>query len=310
MFPEPKSLNPGAPVTKLFLSIMTAILVVFLVSPDAHARRFGGGMNFGKSYKYSRQARPWRPARSDRRNGSQQSRPSGAGRGRFAGPLAGLAAGGLIGAMLFGGAFNGIQLLDLLVIGFLGFLGFRLFRALAGAGRQPAYARAGGGGPAQFRRAQTSTPDTRIPVPEIGAALEGQALSVSPDWFDETAFVDEAKQHFLRLQRAWDSGDLDEIRAYVTPEFYRALRDQLASRIGHEQTRVQHLSVQLLDLLEDGDRVVAAILYSGEISEDGRPARPFAEIWHVEHAAKSAEGDWRIAGIRQYPGPELDRNDS
>ncbi len=291
-------------MTRLLLSLLTVVLVAFLVSPDAHARRFGGGKNFGKSYNYARQAKPWRAKRTAPGSADRNQSPQGAGRGRggLLGPLAGLAAGGLLGALLFGGAFDGIRLFDLLVIGFLAFLGFRLFRAIAGSRRQSAYAPVSGGGPAQFRRGMREPRrSSRIEAPEIGAALNRQSLSIEPAWFNETDFISEAKRHFAELQRVWDSGDLDAIRDYVTPDFYQEVARQLESRGDHIDTRIHHLSAQLLDLLEDGDDVVAAILFSGELSEDGGAPTPFAEIWHVAHPAQTAEGPWRIAGIRQYP---------
>ncbi len=280
---------------------LAALLLGLFVLQSAEARRFGGGMNFGKSYKYSRPAKPFRPAP---KQAPAQPRPQpGAApagrRGGWLGPLAGLAAGGLLGALLFGGAFEGLRLFDVLVVGGLAFLAIYAFRRLAGGGAVQRREVPAGGAP-PLGTAPPPAHGAGIEVPEIGEALRGAPLSAPVPWFDEGAFLAEAKDHFLALQRAWDRGDWDTIRDYVTPDLLAALRREHGGRPHH--TEVVQLEAQLLDLLEDGDDVVAAILFSGLIREDGGEAAPFAEIWHVRHPRDTAAGPWRLAGIRQYEG--------
>ncbi len=293
-------------LTQFLLLLFAVILLNTLLVPDAEARRFGGGMNFGKTYRYARPAQPARPFRQPSRANNDRSNTTGAAprRGGLMGPLAGLAAGGLLGALFFGGAFQGIQLVDVLVFGLLAFLGFRLLRGLtrSGPARQPGEPITTG--PPNFRTTSTvgtgHSPERSFETPTIGSALNDQPLTAAPSWFDEARFMAEAEHHFRRLQAAWDDNDLTCIQEYVTPELFEEIRHQSLQRESASTTEVIQLSSQLLDVIEDGDQVVAAILFSGKIREDGGTVQPFAEIWHITHRKDNPAGDWRIAGIRQH----------
>ena len=99
-----------------FLSLFLLTLCVFgLVINDAEARRFGGGSSFGMQ-----------------RSASSFSRmaPSAAGAAspnRWAGPLAGLAAGGLLASLFMGHGF-GSGLLSWLMIGGIGLILWNFLR--------------------------------------------------------------------------------------------------------------------------------------------------------------------------------------
>lgn len=295
---------------KLMVLVLSIAMVGLFSAPEnAEAKRFGGGGSFGKSYKYSRQAKP-RPATPQRDiSKSSPTRQAAPGatprRGGIMGPIAGLAAGGILAAMFFGGAFEGFQIFDFLIIGLLAFVGFSLLRRLFAGGRRPAYA--GGGEPAPLPEQRGATPatpaaarTTTFDVPDIGSGLDSTQLTVKPDWFNEPSFMAESESHFRQVQSAWDSGDMDSIKTYVTPDMFAHIRAQ-QQRLQHSpKTEVMELSSQLLDLLEDDNDIIAAILFSGLIAEDGGQASEFSEVWHVRHIKTSAEGDWLIDGIHQH----------
>lgn len=292
-------------------SVGLIAVALSLSSAPVEAKRLGGGMNFGKSYGgYARQAKP--PAAPA---GSQQAKPGSAAgasqagtprRGGFLGPIMGLAAGGLLAAMFFGGAFEGINFFDILLIGGLIFGGMALLRSMRrpsghhGAGQ---YREAPASGPSAYHSpepAPAAAAGSSFSVPEIGSGLKGEPLSVQPAWFNELAFMSEVKNHFHALHRAWEARDLDEIRNYTTPSFFAYLQQELSRQPEHAvKTEVVNLDAQLLDLLQDGDKVVAAILFRGTERASGQLDEDFAEIWHVEHPADSADGDWALAGIQQ-----------
>ncbi len=297
---------------KLLLTGAFSVLLgatLLLTTTPVEAKRLGGGMSFGKSYNYSRQAKPLAaPKRNDVASPAREAKPGAqqpGRRGGWAGPLMGLAAGGLLGAMLFGGAFEGINLFDILLIGGLVFGGIWLMRALRRPA--PAYRReAPAGGPSSYSGSSShETPShpqaaDGFAVPEIGSGLKGDKLSIAPAWFDEQTFMSEVEQHFRALHRAWERRDLDEIRQYTTPEFFAALQQQLQTKAAHEpNSEITALQAQLLDLLQDGDKVVAAILFQGEEQTEGYLPEQFAEIWHVEHPLNEPQADWLLAGIRQ-----------
>jgi hypothetical protein len=69
----------------------------------------------------------------------------------------------------------------------------------------------------------------------------------APAWFDPDAFVQGAKSHFIRLQAAWDRGDVGEIRSYTSPELFEELeRERKALGAAPNETEVVRLDAELL----------------------------------------------------------------
>ena len=100
---------------------------------DAEAKRFGGARSFGSKPSYSNPYRrsttkPTRSASQQRASQQNQAaRQSMSRRGGLMGMLGGLALGGLLGAMFFGGAFAGLNFMDILVFGGIAYLLYKLF---------------------------------------------------------------------------------------------------------------------------------------------------------------------------------------
>jgi predicted lipid-binding transport protein (Tim44 family) len=216
--------------------------------------------------------------------------------------LAGLAAGGLLASLFFGDAFEGIQLLDLLLLAALVFGGVMLFRALRrSAGGSPVAAGAYGGaaGPAGGGAGLGMPPSVGGDVP---AALAGD--EEAPAWFDGPAFLEAAKTHFIRLQAAWDEADFRDIREYTTPRLFAELQQE-RQRLGDavQFTEVVTLDAELLGVRRDADMAVASVAFSGLIrEEESGTADRFEEVWHVQHPWATREGDWLITGIQQVGG--------
>ena len=121
-----------------------------------------------------------------------------------------------------------------------------------------------------------------------------------PVWFDAAAFIAGAKDHYIRLQAAWDKADFQDIRDYTTPELFAELQRDRDRLSGTQYTEVVRLNAELASVQRDGDLAVASILFSGLIREDQQGlAQEFREFWHVQHAWASAAGDWYVAGIQQ-----------
>jgi len=301
---------------KTFIVTLLTLVVAgaMLVSEPADARRFGGGKSFGRHY--SAPARPAQPRQAQPPRQQQAApgatrRPSGA--SRWLGPLAGLAAGGLLASLFFGDAFQGFQIMDFLIIALLIFGGVMLFRMLrqkgAGAGR-PAHVGAGPGpmphGGAGYGRGNagglfgSGTGAFGSAGGMAGDAVEPGA-DEAPTWFDAAGFVEGAKTHFIRLQAAWDRSDFADIRDYTSPQMYAELKRERES-LGDapNDTEVVRLDAELLGVQRDGDQVVASVRFSGLIREEATgPANAMDEVWHVAHRWDSPEGDWIIVGIQQ-----------
>ncbi len=291
----------------LMTAAVALITVGFLSMPaDVEAKRFGGGMSLGKQYRTP--ARPAQPPTQAQRPAAGQTNPAAAsGASRWLGPLAGLAAGGLLASLFFGDAFEGIQLMDILLIAGLIFGGVMLFRMLGRSRAGPARV-ATAGAPAGGAYARESSVAGTDPVLSGGLLPHGAGARAPlasgteefPSWFDGPAFIEGAKTHFIRLQAAWDQADLRDIREYTTPQLFAELQRERERLDGAQYTEVVRLEAELSGIQRDDDRVVASVLFSGLIREEEKGvAEAFREVWHVQHDWTSPEGDWQIAGIEQ-----------
>ncbi|MGE0082198.1 MAG: Tim44 domain-containing protein [Thiohalomonadaceae bacterium] len=273
------------------LPLLFAALVLVALPYDAEAKRMGYGGNMGRQYSVpQRSATPPATAPRQAQAAPAQNAPR-SGASRWFGPLAGLVAGGLIASLLFGDAFEGIQFMDILLLAAIAFGIVMLLRAM----RRPA--------PAQLRTAQGPAFGSDAFTPTGGAVMNAPAAGQfdAPAWFNEESFIKGARTHFIRLQAAWDKGDMKDIAEYTTPELFASLQAERLSR-GDERhyTEVVYLDAELLGMQRDGDGAVASIRFFGGIrEEENGPVQEFSEIWHVIHAWDSPQGDWYVAGIQQ-----------
>ncbi|WP_235585216.1 Tim44 domain-containing protein [Thiomicrospira sp. XS5] len=298
----------------LWLSMMT--FSFFATMQTAEAKRFGGGSSFGYSKKMAPKQYNTAPKPAAKSSAGSTTTAAGAktsGASRFLGPLAGIAAGGLLAAMLFGDGFEGIQLLDILLIALLVFMLISLLRRRASA-HQTAYSGHSGQGaasydatPSPYQTREAATTDYSSHTHQTGESIIGSGLSgeaepvlVAPDWFDEARFVEDAKSHFVAVQKAWDALDAKELQDYCTPELYNALKVEMAQlQVGTNHTEVDELNAEIADLAIDGDNFIVSVRFSGFIKEDVDGfAHAFNEIWHIRRLAEG-RGPWQIAGIQQ-----------
>ncbi|MFM0684619.1 TIM44-like domain-containing protein [Paraburkholderia strydomiana] len=283
------------------IAMVGLIVAGSVASLDAEARRMGGGRSFGRqSNTVQQQAAPSQPSPQPNRS-------------RWLGPIAGLAAGLGIAALLshfgLGGAFAG-AMANIIVIALLAMVGIWLIRRFMGRKRdtsQPAYA---GQSPSLNSGATGYTQEPRYSAPPTGSYLEPQGNPLTtpsinttpsvPAGFDSEAFLRNAKVYFVRLQAAWDVGNIDDIREFTTPEMFAEIRVDLASR-GAEtnQTDVVQLNADLLGVEERANEYFASVRFSGLIRETpGAAAQPFVEVWNLSKANRPGEG-WLLAGIQQ-----------
>ena len=107
---------------KILLLLITFISITFIIAGSAEAKRFGGGASFGGKKSYSS---PFKQKSTQQKSFSQQKASASnqkrkqqmASRGGIMGMLGGLALGGLLGALFFGGAFENFNFFDFLIIG-------------------------------------------------------------------------------------------------------------------------------------------------------------------------------------------------
>ncbi len=305
----------------LLASLSLAIAAVSLATApfDAEARRLGGGRPAGMQ----RQAPPpQKPADAPTQPGNAATQNStaptagaaapaaagtaaAAGSRSWMGPIAGLAAGLGIAALMshlgLGAAFA--NFLTMLLLALVAFVAIRwLMHRMAGAGaRAPGAARlAGAGAPlgsaSPLRDAEAPPASSWQPaVPEVVPSRTAPAL---PPGFDAEGFERVAKMIFIRLQAANDAAQIDDLRKFTTPELFASLRLDLQERgDARQQTDVLQLDAKVLEATQEDGQWIATVRFSGLIREDPQAAaEPFDELWHL---VKPVDGsrEWAIAGI-------------
>ncbi|HBX55369.1 Tim44 domain-containing protein [Pseudomonas sp. UBA2684] len=275
-----------------FLSIALAMCLGLTFSFDADAKRMGGGKSFGSAPSHqTRQAQsPSQPAAAAPTAGRQPAAASGA--SRWLGPLAGLAAGGLLASMFMGDGFEGLQIMDMLIFGLIAFL---LFRFLSARRRQAQPAAAGG---APYQREMPAAPSSIFGGGSAAAAIK--PVINAPAWFNEQSFVSAGREHFLSLQQHWDADEMDKIAEFVTPQLLEFLKRERADLgEGFQSTYIDNLDVQLDGVDDLSDKTVATLTFSG-VSKTSRfdQGEVFSESWRMERAVGDNQ-PWLVAGIRQ-----------
>ena len=305
---------------KNFLIVVLLTLCASLSAiGDVDAKsRLGGGKSTGMQKENIQKDIPKAPAQNTVAPAGVATPAAAApsGMSRWMGPLAGLAAGGLLASLFMGGGFSGLKMMDILLFAGLAFGAFMLFRMFM---QKKATQNAGGGNaPMQYSgvgTANSPAPATMEPgrlaggAPEIGSKLmtgatpaadAAIALRVPAD-FDVPGFERQARFAFIRLQAANDAKDVNDIHDFTTPEMYAELSLQIQERGDVAQkTEIVSLSVSVLEVTTENQRAVASVRYTGEIREVvGGPAEVFDEIWHVSKRLDDAKSTWLLAGIQQ-----------
>jgi predicted lipid-binding transport protein (Tim44 family) len=186
---------------------------------------------------------------------------------------------------------------------------FRFFMRKRNAASTPAYAGAGaGGGSPLGGSARTIDQEPSYSPPAAGgystaaqsAAVPAAAQPQVPAGFDTEAFLRNAKVYFVRLQDAWDRGNVNDIREFTTPEMFAEVKLDVDAR-GKEPNRtdVVQLNADLLGVEDRSQEYLASVRFHGLIREsEGAAAEPFVEIWNLSKQKSGNEG-WLLAGIQQ-----------
>ncbi|MBN4077240.1 Tim44 domain-containing protein [Mariprofundus ferrooxydans] len=286
---------------KLMTLAMIAIFGLMISGVDeADAKRFGMGSSFGKQRMFQPKSNSFSQKKASPTK-STAAGQRGSARTGMMGMIGGLALGGMLGAMFFGGAFEGINFFDILIIGGIIALVFMFLRKKAPA-RRSSYATASGSNH-DFAQDFSSDGDADIvdhqPREPVGTALR-------PD-IDEKHFIPAAKEIYMRMQKAWDSGDIEDIRKFCTAEIADRIAQDMQSSASH-RTEVATLNAEVADSWMESDLEWVAVNYTAmlreqTISDDGSDnndgTTEVNEVWIFRHAPKSDDPTWYLAGIQQ-----------
>ena len=280
-----------------FLSIALALCIGLTMSLDANAKRFGGGKSSGAAPTHqTRQATPANPAATPTAPGRAPAAASGA--SKWLGPLAGIAAGGLLASMLMGDGFEGMQIFDILIMALIAFLAFRFIAARRRKQQQPQMAAAGH--PAYQRETHEQPAQPSIFGGSAAPAAAARPVINAPAWFNEQSFLSAARNHFQTLQQHWDANEMDKIAEFVTPQLLEFLKRERADLgDGFQSTYIDNLDVQLEGVDDRHDKTIATLTFSG-VSKTSRfdQGEVFSESWNMERA-QGDDQPWLVAGIRQ-----------
>lgn len=279
---------------------LTLALGLGFSSADAEAKRLGGGGSIGMSRNSAPMQRQATLPPKQANPAPQQAVPASApppqssGMSRWLGPLAGIAAGVGLAALLshFG---MGEGMANVLMIAAVVFGAIFVLRLLFGRKEPaPAYAGGVGNGPLRFEPQQpVSGAGSNVP------AIEPGVPGVPAD-FDSIGFLRQAKINFSRLQAANDAGNMDDIKTFTSPEVYAEVLMQYEERgKTRQQTDVIQLDAELVEVVTEDKRHIASVRFHGQLREEPSAAPiAFDEVWHLTKPLDGAEG-WRVAGIQQ-----------
>ena len=242
-------------------------------------------------------------------------------RGALMGLAAGLGIAALASYLGFGEALTMFLTVLLIGMALLMIAGFVL-RRMRGGTPQPAY----GGTAGRAAPAPNNSPGTykhvgyeSAPVPASrsadapfasGAARPGSAMDqfargsaaaggVSwgiPADFDSAGFLTAAKANYVKLQQAWDSGDLAELSEFTSNDMFITLTHELRTRGGQSNTEVVTLDAELLGIESTADEHIASVKFDGTLKVDGEAER-VSEVWNLAKPVRG--GGWVLAGIQQ-----------
>jgi len=321
---------------KRWLSLVTMCLVLVAGHADA-AKRFGGGLSFGKqsSNVTQRQAAP-APKQAAATKSAAAAAPAAAAPKKPWGAMMGGLAAGLGLAWLASSLGLGEEMGQILMFALLAML---LMAAVTWFKRRNNAASQSSAGPFAFQGAgaagQASMPASYSPenvgndasarpwerntaafdgsLPGsasvgatgsmIGSGLSGSQTWGIPEGFDSEGFLQAAKANFVSLQAAWDKSDIPALRVMMTDTMLKEIQSQLAEREAHtggpgNQTEVVMIEAHLLGIEDLGDEYMASVEFSGMIREEpSAGASPFREVWNMIKP-KSGRSGWLVAGVQ------------
>jgi predicted lipid-binding transport protein (Tim44 family) len=316
------------PASALAIAITAA--GALLIADFADAKRMGGGRSLGAQRSMPQATTPTAPSAAATTPGAASNpvmpaqpgtnvarpgtpaaaaaAPAASGMSRWLAPVAGIAAGLGLAALLshFGlsETFASMLLIGLLLVG--GFLLVRMLLARRAQGPRPLQYAGGAGSEPSLAKGY----ETQVPPAGKGSSFEpvfgggsasGAALTTRryPPGFDPQPFLAQARQQFTRLQTAYDRADRALLADFLTPELFAEIGRELDDRGPHAPTEIVSLNASIEEVVTEGDRHWASVRFTGLTREDGSAQpQPFDEVWNLVKPVKGSSG-WLVAGIQQ-----------
>ena len=150
----------------------------------------------------------------------------------------------------------------------------------------------------RFQRARVgaSRSTSRRARDRLDAASTARRPVSIPAGLDGAEVLDAVRGRFMRLQQAWDAGDVATLQSLTTPDMLDELMHVLGARAaGPTRTDVISLHAELLGLEELSAAYLASVEFSGLIRESVEQGTvPFRELWMLA-SVKGETPSWRLA---------------
>lgn len=297
---------------KLLIGAVIAVSAMSMLA-EATARPAGGGRSIGRQSQNVNRMPAQQPPQVAPRQASPAAAPNtppaaapkpSMWKGILGGALLGLGLGALFSHFGLGGALGG-AIGSILMIALLAAAVFFIIRMIRRKS-QPAAAPAAFGG---NQNVYSMPPQTGSATPEIGSRLQSAPVQHAapvahtpwgvPADFDAATFLRVAKSNFIRLQAAWDKGDVADIREFTTPEVFAEMKMQISERTQADYTDVVSIDAELLGIETSDTEYLASVKFTGMIKPAPEAlAEPYHEVWNLVKPINGASG-WLLGGIQQ-----------
>lgn len=285
------------------LFTFVALLMVAVVSvPHAEARKLGGGKSFGKVFKTAPAPKQTTTNTSSVGSNKATTNPTSSKKGLMGGLLGGLLAGGLLAAF-FGGAFEGIQFMDILIIGLIAYFIFRMMRgtlaAKQGSMNQNQHQPAFGGHQRTYEQPNVHNFEQPQTGGASGFGAKPEVPHNYPPGFDQAAFVNGAREHYRILQGAWNFNQLETIQEYVSESLFEDLKQERAKLDGDQHTDVMYVDAEIVRADYDANKAQLSLQFSGRYADAVEGIEEdITDIWHLERDLTVPNAPWLVVGIQ------------
>ncbi|MBD1557993.1 TIM44-like domain-containing protein [Vibrio sp. S9_S30] len=288
---------------KRLFAFVALLMISVTAAPIAEAKKFGGGKSFGKSYKTA--PAPKQQQQNTNTIGNDQGKQTSGKKGLMGGLLGGLLAGGLLAAF-FGGAFEGIQFMDILIMGLIAFVIFKLMKGLLASKQgsmnqqQPAYSGANRNTFEPQQQPNVHNFEQTQPLSGgFGAASDSDVPHNYPLGFDHAAFVNGSRDHYRKLQGAWNYNELETIREYVSPGLFDDLSAERAKLEGEQHTDVMYVDAEIVRADHNATSAQLSLQFSGRYRDTAEGVEEdITDVWHLERDLTQPNAPWLIVGIQ------------
>ena len=308
---------------KKFLAALLIGLSLVSITLDASAARLGGGASFGRSmsvpkaapstpFKAPSAAATKRPATAAAA-GAAGKAPMSMGKRLLIGAAAALGFMALANMLGLGEGFA--QMLMILTLILLAVVAFRFFAARKSGASAAASAGAPASQPTQdadfgqsrseaavreqpaFNPAQAVRPGSAMDQFSDEPSAASESTYGAPADFNQEEFLNMSTAYFKMLQKAWDSGDMDDLANYTTDDLFIELTHKRREIKGANLTEIVNLNASLAGFETTPTEYVASVLFTGSLKENGEPTE-IKEIWNLVKPKEGKTG-WLLAGIQQ-----------